>query len=95
MLSCYNGAKLNSGSCEKYGKEIKDNSGSIIIMSFDLYNKTLSFNIDNIDYGIAFNNLQQIKYRFSVVLRYENDEIIILNEIINYQNNKIENTQFQ
>src|SRR5436309_3575695 len=80
MLNCCNGNKYNSGKSTSYGKNIKGN-GSIIVMSLNLLNKTLSFNIDNIDYGIAFHNLPHNKYRFAVDMGDANDEIIISERI--------------
>ena len=85
MYYCIDGYKWNSFQRSKYTSCI-NGDGSMIEMSFNLLNKTLSFKIDNNDHQIAWNNLPPNKYRFAIDMGDENDEIIILEEKIEYIN---------
>jgi len=85
-IGCKSGNKFNGVNGTSYASGIKG-AGSIIIMTLNTLKKTLSFNIDNKDYGIAFNNLPNKKYRFAVDIYSQDDEIMVLDEIIEYNNN--------
>jgi len=86
-MYCYDGSKRNSSNGTQYGKSITGDN-SEIIMQLNMINRTLSFKIDNVDCGIAFDNLPNNKYRFAIDMYNYNDEITILNETIEYNNNE-------
>ena len=63
------------------GKKYMDgfkNKISNIIMTLDMDNHTLSYNIDGIDYGVATNQLDKDKYRMVVTFFYNKHEIELL-----------------
>ena len=71
-----------------YGVDLK--TGDIVDMILDLRGsdtKSLSFKINNIDYGIAYRNIKGGEYRMAVSL-YKGDSITILNPEINWINHK-------
>ncbi|KAJ3426036.1 spry domain containing socs box protein [Anaeramoeba flamelloides] len=52
---CFNGTKWNAGKSQKYGTKVKQND--IVGMILDMDKRTLSYDINGEDLGVAFENL--------------------------------------
>jgi hypothetical protein len=79
------GYKYNGSSSSNYGKAMNGN-GSVIIVTLNAHEKTLSFNIDNQDFGVAYSNLPNGQYRLAVDISSPNDEVTVTSEKIEYNN---------
>ena len=67
---------IERGDCgDKYG--IKCKNGDIIQMILDLDKLALSFKVNGVDYGVAFNNIKQAKYKAAIWLYHEHDSVTI------------------
>ena len=60
----------------KYGKKCKVED--IVHMTLDLNEMTLSFKVNDVDYGVAFDNIKQAKYRKAVWLFHKYDSVSII-----------------
>lgn len=62
-----------------YGTVCK--KGDIVEMHLDLYERTLAYSINGKYYGIAYENIEQTKYRAAVGLAYTQDSIRLLSYV--------------
>ena len=53
-----------------------DKDGDILEITLDLGERTISFKVNDIDYGVAVSNIKQTKYR--LVLTMQQDSVIVL-----------------
>ena len=54
-----------------YGKSVPANKDIVIVMKINLKKRNISFEIDNVDQGIAFNDIEvgdKLNYRMAVIL---------------------------
>ena len=64
------------GSSKEYGVSCK--AGDIIDMFLDLDALTLSFSINDIDYGVAFKNIENTSYRMALDMQQKGDCLRLL-----------------
>lgn len=69
----YNSLLNHKNYDKKYGKTC--NEGDIIQVILNLNNMTLSYKVNNIDYGIAYNNIIKTEYRIVVSIDGNDSEI--------------------
>ena len=74
-LSITHGGKTNKPT-EQYGKKCV--TGDIVHMILDLYAMTLSFKVNDVDYGAAYDNIKEAKYRAAVWLYESSDSVTII-----------------
>lgn len=79
------GYRYNAAQSVQYGKALNGNNSNIIV-TLNVHDKTLSFNIDNQDFGVACSNLTQGQYRLCVDISSPNDEVLVTSEKIEYYN---------
>ena len=72
-----NGEKLSitTGACtgEQYGKKCE--AGDIVHMSLDLNKMELSYKVNDVDYGVAYDNIKESKYRAAVWIHCLNNKV--------------------
>ena len=51
---------------EEYGANCND--GDVVEMTLDLYERTLSFKVNDVDYGVAFNDIEYTQYRAAIFM---------------------------
>ena len=75
-LSCrLNSKEMNlTGNHECYWNQV----GDILEITLDLDERTLSFKVNDIDYGVAVSNIKKTKYRLAFTTYREYTEIVLL-----------------
>ena len=61
---------------DKYGTLCKE--GDTIKMTLDLHEMTVRFKVNDVDYGTAFDSIQEAKYRAAVWLCRQSDTVCIV-----------------
>ena len=69
---------ISSLNAKSYSISSKASQGDIFTMTLDMDNHTLSYKINDKDYGIATNTLDKSKYRLAVLLRHVDHVIELL-----------------
>ena len=76
-----NGKKGNNDKWEDYGNKWGKKE-DIIDCILNLKNMTVSYNVKNTNFGIAYNLNDKYKYRFVFQMHFQNDTIQIISETV-------------
>ena len=81
----YNGQKVSKHNYKSYGKQFKEND--IINMILNLKKRTISYKINDIDQGVAYNNIvvgNDVNYKLAVTLGATNNSLQIIDFTIKH-----------
>ena len=67
----------------QYGKKCK--TGDIVDMYLDLYKLTISYSINNINYGVAYKNIDKCGYRAGVCMYKIEDALQLVEYDVTYE----------